>query len=105
MEASNFICESEFSDDIKTLINSINKIQDSYEDTIKRLEDFFNSELQQSDLDNFKSLNFNLSDKNENFYFPFKLENGKLKFDGSGIWKSIFILAILDMNFQSKIKK
>lgn len=90
-------------EDLKFRPNFVNTVKTieaafhSYENFVKELERFFNEQLEDGDLENFKGDVFELSDSGIGIQFPFCIKDNKLKFVETEAWRSI-ILSALSLN-------
>lgn len=95
-EINQYVCDESINDfDMKKLIKNIGLIYSKYDNFTAEIERFFNSQIESKDeLEMMKGEIVELADINEEFFFQFKKENGKLKLVESNQWK-IFIAAAM----------
>lgn len=103
-EVNQYVCTNLIQDELSSeILKQISEIQNNYEIFINQIENFFNSNIEsQNDFDLMKGDIVELSDASENFFIPFKKQNGKLKFMESETWRTIIITAILNVKATKK---
>lgn len=101
-EVNQYVCDATIQNEkIKSFIKNIGMIYSSYDSVVLEIENFFNSQIEsQDDIDMMKGEIVELSDNNEQFFFQFKKENGKLKLVETSEWKTFTALAIILQTIQ-----
>jgi hypothetical protein len=66
-----------------------------YDEFISDLEYFFNGQVKDNDIHLFKGEIFELSDVAEDFFLPFRIEDGKLKFVENESWRTLIMASLL----------
>lgn len=84
-------------DTVETLMSML-YLTKEYESFVEEIESFFNNNLEDGEIENFKGNIFELSDNLGLINFPFTIENKKLKIIESEAWKSLIISAIVQKN-------
>jgi hypothetical protein len=104
-EVNSYYCENFFSNvsnEFNNTINAITLVSNRYNKFISELEEFFNNQLEDGDLDNFKGSTFELSDVDGLINFPFFKKDGKLKFVETDAWRAVIITALAMKELKEK---
>jgi hypothetical protein len=99
-----YCCENYFynyNSNFSNIISEIKIINNDYNNFILNLENFFNEQLEEKDLEFLKGDIFELSDANENLNFPFCVRDNKLKFVETEHIRSIILSAVLANRMKS----
>lgn len=95
-------CASDsFGEHIQDVIRNLKNLEFEYNAFILEVEGFFNAQIE--DKDEIEEGIVELSDKNEELFFPFEHKEGKLSFVDNKIWRLFILTAILKTQTQNKI--
>lgn len=104
-EVNGYLTENLFSSmglDFSEKMETIKEIFNKYDEFIKDIELFFNSQLEDNDLDKFKGDMFELSDADGKINFPFCIKDKKLKFIETDAWRVVIITSIAMKEIKEK---
>jgi len=86
---------------IQEVIRNLKKLEFEYNAFVSEVEAFFNNQIDSKD--ELEEGVIELSDKNEELFFPFENKEGKLSFVDNKIWRLFILTAILKTQSQNKM--
>jgi hypothetical protein len=86
---------------IQEVIRNLKNLEFEYNAFVSEVEAFFNNQIDSKD--ELEEGVIELSDKNEELFFPFEHKEGKLSFVDTKIWRLFILTAILKTQSQNKM--
>jgi hypothetical protein len=86
---------------IQEVIRNLKNLEFEYNAFVSEVEAFFNNQIDSKD--ELEEGVIELSDKNEELFFPFENKEGKLSFVDNKIWRLFILTAILKTQSQNKM--
>jgi hypothetical protein len=86
---------------IQEVIRNLKNLEFEYNAFVSEVEAFFNNQIDSKD--ELEEGVIELSDKNEELFFPFEHKEGKLSFVDNKIWRLFILTAILKTQSQNKM--
>ena len=93
-EINQYSCDEIFFSRREEILN-LRSLKYQYDEFVSDLEYFFNGQVKDNDIHLFKGEIFELSDVAEDFFFPFRTEDGKLKFVENESWRTLIMASLL----------